>query len=68
MARIFWLVYLLWIGVLLTVLAGCGGGGSSDEAAANGAAQAGPLAGAWFGADGSILFPNKCTYSVWVKT
>lgn len=48
MARIFWLVYLVWIGVLLTVLAGCGGGGGAGGAAGSG--QAGPLAGAWFGA------------------
>jgi hypothetical protein len=47
MARIFWLVYLLWIGVLLTVLAACGGGGGT---AAPAGAQAGPLAGAWYGA------------------
>ena len=42
MARIFWLVVLLWIGAL----AGCGGGGGSGAAAAPG----GPLAGAWLGA------------------
>jgi hypothetical protein len=46
MARIFWLVYLVWIGVLLTVLAGCGGGGGGGA----GGGQAGPLSGAWFGA------------------
>ena len=60
MDRLFWFTYLLFVGFLVTVLAACGGGGG----AAGDTAQGDPLVGA----DGSVLFPNKCAYSAWVKT
>src|SRR5262245_27646852 len=46
--RVFWLTYLLCIGLLLAVIAGCGGGGGGSS---NGG-MAGPrgLSGTWFGA------------------
>jgi hypothetical protein len=48
MDRLFWFTYLLLVGFLLTVLAACGGGGGGGGSSS--AQQAGPLAGAWFGA------------------
>src|SRR5262245_6712823 len=43
--RIFWIIYLLCIGVMLAAVAGCGGGGGGG----GGGAQGG-LSGTWFGA------------------
>src|SRR5262245_30677458 len=64
MARIFWLMYLLWFGFLLTILAACGGVGEGVNAIAAGAVQADPLAGTWFGAaedENGQLHPVKIT-------
>src|SRR5262245_57054156 len=43
--RIFWIIYLMCIGVMLAAVAGCGGGGGGG----GGGAQGG-LSGTWFGA------------------
>jgi hypothetical protein len=46
--RIFWLVYLLCIGIVLAAVAGCGGAGGSGNGAP--ADSHGALSGVWFGA------------------